>query len=734
MNKTISINLSGMVFQIEEPGYLLLTEYLNKLKQTFKNEEGGEEIIADIETRLAEILGEQKGTENTAITTENIQQAIQELGQPEDFEQNEDQPGSTKSKEQEFQEFRPKRRIFRNEDDKVLGGVCSGLAAYFDVDPLYIRLGTALLYLFFGVGIVLYIVLCIIIPAAKTRAEKLQMKGEAVNLKTLKDSVEQELKSVGENLGKRGAEGTLMSLPGKFFSALGQIILAFFKLLVKAGAVFLIFIGTVLTLALLVGAFAIWFGGDALSSPDNPFKFADRGQQIFLSISLLFAAGIPLIIILSQAVRFLFKISVQNKILNYSLLILWILGIIGVIGTGVSIASNFRTTETIKKTQEIIPVNGNKLYLKLREATLVKGPSEVEIKLDNSDATKVVLPGKVRFDDISLTIEKSESDKAVLYTYVTSRGSSKEEAITYARQVEYFWNQNDSVLEFDPVYILKKGSQWRNQKVKLILKLPIGFTFELSPSMQDILNEKSGIIWEDDFTSKSCSVNPEGVYCTECDTCKSEKGSSLSFKNIDLKNVKFIEIDDDLEATVETGSKPGIRFKGSYTDSREVEVEIKNETLTLGRSGRDFFRSESDNIRIYVTLPDLKSVKTSGSSSATLKYVEVKEISISSSGASSIEMQDCKFGDARIRISGSSEMDGKAEGDKMMLEISGSASYSGENILFKNAVVKTSGSSESSVHVSDDLEIESSGSSEVYYYGAPKVRQSRSGAATIEKR
>jgi hypothetical protein len=79
-------------------------------------------------------------------------------------------------------------------------------------------------------------------------------------------------------------------------------------------------------------------------------------------------------------------------------------------------------------------------------------------------------------------------------------------------------------------------------------------------------------------------------------------------------------------------------------------------------------------------------------------------------------------------------MEGKAEGDKMILEISGSASYSGENILFKNAVVKTSGSSESSVHITDDLEIESSGSSRVYYYGAPKVRQSRSGAATIEIR
>ena len=169
MNKTLTINLGGVVFNIEENAYQKLNKYSEGVKSYFSDVEGKEEIITDIESRIAEkfqaILKKEK---RQALLDSDIDQVISEIGTPEDFKEFEDQEEPMYTENTFSQEAsKEPRRLFRNEDDTVLGGVCSGLGAYLGVDPVVIRLAFILLLVFAGIGLIPYIILWIVLPKGK---------------------------------------------------------------------------------------------------------------------------------------------------------------------------------------------------------------------------------------------------------------------------------------------------------------------------------------------------------------------------------------------------------------------------------------------------------------------------------------------------------------------------------------------------------------------------------------
>jgi phage shock protein PspC (stress-responsive transcriptional regulator) len=200
MKTVISINISGASFFIDEDAYEKLSRYLEKLKNRFGENDEGQEIIADVETRLGELFAERINPKTGVITLEMVEEVIKIMGQPEDFS---DEENDNNSKENAFDNevnTSKRRRLYRDIDTRILGGVCSGIAAFFSIDPVIVRIIFAILpFISFGVAIPIYIVLWIVVPAAVTTTQKMEMKGENITV----DNIEKKIKEEYDDVKKR---------------------------------------------------------------------------------------------------------------------------------------------------------------------------------------------------------------------------------------------------------------------------------------------------------------------------------------------------------------------------------------------------------------------------------------------------------------------------------------------------------------------------------------------------
>ena len=202
MNKTININLGGYAFTIDEDAFDVAQNYLNTLTRHFGGGEGAAEIMQDIETRMGELIHRNKGT-RTIVSKIDVLEAIAVLGTPDELKDIDFEDTGVKAKKSSSDSFRIKtgKRLYRDPDDKMVGGVCSGLASYFGIqDAVWVRLAFALLTLAGGASVLTYIVLWAIIPEAKTVSERLEMMGEPTNVNNIAKMVKEELEELGDKL------------------------------------------------------------------------------------------------------------------------------------------------------------------------------------------------------------------------------------------------------------------------------------------------------------------------------------------------------------------------------------------------------------------------------------------------------------------------------------------------------------------------------------------------------
>ncbi|GAA4300162.1 PspC domain-containing protein [Compostibacter hankyongensis] len=176
MKKIININLSSRLIPIEDTAYELLKNYLESLKRHFSREEGGEEIISDIESRIAEIFQEKLKKGAHCITDEDVSAMVATMGRPEQLEEETATEPQEKQHGPDEQAFVTGRRLMRNENDKVLGGVCSGIAAFYRIDPVIVRVITILLSLAWGTGVLVYILLWILLPSTRTQVNPVRRR------------------------------------------------------------------------------------------------------------------------------------------------------------------------------------------------------------------------------------------------------------------------------------------------------------------------------------------------------------------------------------------------------------------------------------------------------------------------------------------------------------------------------------------------------------------------------
>lgn len=250
MNQTLTVNISGMVFHIEVDAYDTLKNYLNKIKSYFNNSEEREEIMLDIESRIAELFSGMMSEKNQVITATDVEQVISVMGKPEQY---------ISEDEEQTQEFinesnvKGDKKLFRNVDDRMLGGVCSGLGAYIGVDTVWVRL-FFVAALFLGFGFLTYIILWIVMPEAKTASDKLKMKGEPINIQNIGKKFEEEANKVSDNLKNvdtnkfsKKAGSVLESI----FGALATIFTGIFNIVGKVIGVAFLILGTFMLVVLL---------------------------------------------------------------------------------------------------------------------------------------------------------------------------------------------------------------------------------------------------------------------------------------------------------------------------------------------------------------------------------------------------------------------------------------------------------------------------------------------------
>ena len=210
MNKVFHINLGGYPFTIDEDAYTHLSQYLETIHQHFKSSEGYEDITSDIESRLAELFQESLAGRSIVIV-KDVKDAITIMGTPEEFgaapiDEDEPQAQAHKSDKKSFFEgFKPGKRLFRDIENKKVGGVCAGIATYLGIqDPLWVRIFFIVLVPLWGFTIPLYIILMIILPEAKTAADRLAMRGEPINVSSIAKTIEEGVESLSRKLNDIG--------------------------------------------------------------------------------------------------------------------------------------------------------------------------------------------------------------------------------------------------------------------------------------------------------------------------------------------------------------------------------------------------------------------------------------------------------------------------------------------------------------------------------------------------
>ena len=208
MNKVFNINLGGYPFTIDEDAYQHLSEYLNTIHRHFRDSEGYEEITADIETRMAELFQEELEG-RPIVTIKDVRDAIVVMGTPEDFGAETTSFSESKDgkKKRSGSSYKTGKRLFRNPDEEMIGGVASGIAAYFGItDPLWVRIAFVVIALSGGFGIPLYLILWAIVPKAQTASDRLAMKGEPINVSNIGKIIEEELDHFSEKMSELGDE------------------------------------------------------------------------------------------------------------------------------------------------------------------------------------------------------------------------------------------------------------------------------------------------------------------------------------------------------------------------------------------------------------------------------------------------------------------------------------------------------------------------------------------------
>lgn len=492
MNKTITANISGFIFNIEEEAYKLLVDYLEAIKGYFNSAEGGDEIIVDIESRIAELFSERLSDNKQVILKQDVEDVIDIMGRPEQYREgfdDDDTSGSAQNTEPDSSEYQQKhqnRKVFRDPDDRVLGGVCSGLSYYFGWDPIWIRLAFVLFALAGGAAILPYIILWIVMPEAKTTAEKLQMKGEPVTVDNIRkhvsdtmDNVKEGAKNFSADASDRATEAgkKVRDLGSQVGEGVGSALSVFGMIIAKFIGVILILIGTGILIAAVIGLVAadhsIFALGLTWDELDQLFFF-DGG-----SITMAFLAAI--LIMLSVVVglfygglKLLLEFKTSLRGLGITLFCVFIIGVVLASVAGIKAAKHMTSDAQIYDEFVLDSLASDTLFVDVLEDPHFPD----RYCYDDDDFFEMIKFGE---DDIflgnliNLTFHTHEEDSIFRIRVETeSHGSSRSDATERAEAIEHEFAIDSNRVSIAPYLAIPKDQKFTGQNIDIRIYVPEG--------------------------------------------------------------------------------------------------------------------------------------------------------------------------------------------------------------------------------------------------------------------
>jgi phage shock protein PspC (stress-responsive transcriptional regulator) len=601
MKKIININFHSRVIPIEETAYEILQQYIESLRRHFANEEGRDEIISDIENRFAELFSETLKKGAACITDADVNTIIASMGRPEEFEgEDSSEPAAASGGGQQQNSgshSQPNwqyagedgRRLYRADNDKILGGVCAGLANYMRLDPAIVRIIFALMTLGWGSGVLLYIilwivlpkrslpvnvrkrlyrnsedrviggvasgiaayfhidvwiprlifalplivsvlasilrhafwfhwddsvfftggfggtlfiayiVLWIVLPEAVSASEKLEMRGEKVDLESIKNTIKSDLESVkgrakemgtemrdrfqqvGRQVGQTAQTWSTEAGPAirKTGTGFGHAVGVLFK-------AFFLFIAGIIAFALIMVLIGLAFRGDGLLHLKG-YILEGFWQNFLAWTGFLFFLVIPVVALLTWLIRRISGTRSRSHYLGYTFATLWVLGLISMIVLAGMIVGNFRSRQHVEQAVELVQPYSGKLVV--RTARPVNRYEDTDWWFDSDFGRNS--PFYFRTEDsvllttVRVKLLKSEDSSFHVNLVKLSRGSSSNNAHELANNINFHIQQTDSTLNLPYGFNIAHGEKFRNQQVLVEVSVPVGKRVLVNSSVDD---------------------------------------------------------------------------------------------------------------------------------------------------------------------------------------------------------------------------------------------------------
>lgn len=571
MNKTVNINLGGMFFHIDEDAYQKLSNYFNAIKRSLSNSSGQDEIIKDIELRVSELLTEKQKTEKHVVTLREVDEVIVIMGQPEDYRIEEDD--KEKSAPNHSKTSSPSnRKLYRDKENEMIGGVLAGLSYYIGIDKVWLRIFFLILFFAWGTGVLAYIILWIVMPEAKTTAEKLEMTGEPVTISNIEKKVREEFENVSEkikntdfdamgNRVKNGAE--------KVGNSFGDFVISIFKVFSKILGVMIIIPGLFILCALFIGIFTL----GTSSFIDTPWQeFIEAGNYTdypvwTFGLLMFFAVGIPFFFLTILGFKLLSpNMKSIGAIAKYTLLAIWIVSVLLAIAIGVKQIKAFAVDGRVvqKETINLKPTDTLTIKCKYNEffAKNLNDHHNFKITLDS------VGNNKLYSNNVHFKIAKTDESFAYIQIEKEAKGETLIEAKKRAEKIEYHYQLIKNQLVLDNYILSDLKEKFRDQQIEITLFLPKGTLFKMDESTADYdITDGSYFTWNPDEKNAIYKIEEEEIKCKNC------------FEEEFLNDLEEVEIvNDSINTTVNLGDggvsiKKTVIKKGLSVDKDGVIIK-----------------------------------------------------------------------------------------------------------------------------------------------------------------
>jgi len=511
------------------------------------------------------------------INDSDIDEITKIMGRPEDYSVDEE----LFEDEPKYRTSTSSKKLFRDSDDKFLGGVCSGLAHYFGMDVIWMRLLWLVLFFFFGTGFLIYILLWILIPQAETTAEKLQMKGEPVNISNIERKIREEFQDVSSRVksGVNDVTDTVRSSEFKnkarsgiqeVIDTIGKIILAILKVFGKFIGALIIFIASITLIALIIGAFSwgsvemLGFEGDYIQYP--PFFFDSILPMWLLVVFGFLAIAIPFVVLFMLGLKILSSnVKSFSTTTKLSLLGVWIIAILGLSFAGINFATQNAYDGVHNQTEELPIAISDTLAIKMIGNDNLSNEKE----LRRSHNYETVFDNDVeKLYATRVNVDIKPTDKATAFVKIRkeSDGKNRLTANKDAESIEYKFSLTEKNLLLNGYFLSDLKNKFKDQLIDITVYLPVNSVVYLDASTQTYLNDVDNVqnIYDGDMPKHYYKMTENGLECLDCDPNifgDDFKSNNENFKlNIDENGVQIKVNDGSKDAEVKidkNGAKIG---------------------------------------------------------------------------------------------------------------------------------------------------------------------------------